>query len=45
MQMLSEIAGKGTYIIRELTGSRRLTIRLAEIGIKAGKSIEVIFFA
>lgn len=40
--MLSEIAGKGTYIIRELTGSRRLTKRLAEIGIKAGKSIEVI---
>lgn len=27
--MLSEIAGKGTYIIRELTGSRRLTKRLA----------------
>lgn len=44
MQMLSEIAGKGTYIIRELTGSRRLTKRLAEIGIKAGKSIEVISF-
>lgn len=38
--MLSEIAGKGTYIIRELTGSRRLTKRLAEIGIKVGKVLK-----
>ncbi|GMA69666.1 ferrous iron transporter A [Leuconostoc litchii] len=42
MEILSDLTGKGTYIIRELTCNRRLAKRLAEIGIKAGKSIEVI---
>lgn len=42
MKTLSELNRRGNYIIIEVRGDHKLTRRLAEMGIVAGKSVTVI---